>query len=182
MQVTLLIDVKSDATTTYQALSAVLRSSTYAPLLTTWTKTGENTWQETPGPVRVIISGNRDMSDMLAQPVRYAAYDGRVSDLGDGLPATFMPWISNSWSSVFHWVGSGPMPADERAQLRQIVSEVHATQGQELRFYGTPDRSKQQYLSVWQEERAAGVDWLNTDKLAALQAFLTANPYAVRHQ
>jgi DUF1365 family protein len=70
------------------------------------------------------------------------------------------------------------MPADEQTQLREIVAQVHATAGQRLRFYGTPDRSEQQYLSVWQEERAAGVDWLNTDQLAALQAFLIAHPYA----
>jgi hypothetical protein len=49
----------------------------------------------------VIISGNRDMTTMVTQPVRHAAYDGRLSDVGDGRPASFMSWISNSWSSVF---------------------------------------------------------------------------------
>lgn len=176
-RVTLLVDVKSDAASTYRVLDALLRAPKYAPLLTSWTKTGAATWAETRGPLRVIISGNRDKDYMLAQPTRRAAYDGRLSDLGDGLPASFMPWISNSWDSVFKWKGSGAMPADERAQLRQIVAAVHATAGQQLRFYGTPDRSAQQYLSVWQEERAAGVDWLNTDQLAALEAFLTSNPY-----
>ena len=176
-QVTLLVDVKSAATTTYQVLDALLSDPKYAPLLTVWTKTGANTWDESPGPLRVIISGNRDMSFMLGQPVRRAAYDGRLSDLGDGLPASFMPLISNSWPSVFQWQGSGAMPADERAKLDQIVAAVHATPAQELRFYATPDRSAQQYLSVWQVERAADVDWLNTDELAALQSFLVAHPY-----
>jgi hypothetical protein len=176
-QVTLLIDVKSDAASTYRVLDALLRSPSYDPLLTSWTKTGPNTWVETPGPVRVIISGNRDKAYLLGQPTRRAAYDGRLADLGDGLPASFMPWISNSWSSVFQWHGSGPMPDDERALLRHIVANVHATPGQQLRFYATPDRSAQQYLSVWQEERLAGVDWLNTDELAALRTFLTNNPY-----
>jgi hypothetical protein len=125
-QVTLLVDVKSDATTTYQALDAPLGDPKYAPLLTVWTKTGADAWAEAPGPLRVIISGNRDLSFMLAQPVRRAAYDGRLSDLGDGLPASFMPWISNSWSSVFRWQGSGAMPADERAKLDEIVAAVHA--------------------------------------------------------
>jgi len=176
-QVTLLIDVKSDAASTYRVLDALLSSATYTPLLTTWTKTGPTTWTQAPGPVRVIISGNRDKAFMLAQPVRHAAYDGRLADVGSGLPASFMPWISNSWSSVFKWTGAGPMPPDERVLLQRIVTDVHATPGQQLRFYGTPDSSSSKFVSIWQEERAAGVDWLNTDQLAALETFLTANPY-----
>ena len=46
--------------------------------------------------------------------------------------------------------------------------------GQKIRFWNTPDRSESQYLDVWREERAAGVDWLNTDELGALETFLTS--------
>jgi glycerophosphoryl diester phosphodiesterase len=164
--VQLLIDVKSDAASTYAALDQRLRG-TYASMLTSWSGTSER-----PGAVTVVISGNRDRALMESQPLRYAAYDGRLSDLGDGTPATFMPLISNDWSSVFKWKGTGTMPSDQRALLRDIVARVHAN-GQQLRFWNTPDRSASQYLDVWREEMAAGVDWLNTDELAALEAFLT---------
>ena len=63
------------------------------------------------------------------------------------------------------------MPADERANLRDIVARAHAN-GQQIRFWGTPDRSASQYESVWREELDAGVDWLNTDELQALESFL----------
>jgi hypothetical protein len=162
----LLIDVKSGATETYQALDARLRT-TYSLMLTSWTN-----GVESPGPVTVVISGNRDRALMESQTTRYAAYDGRLSDLGDGTPPSFMPLISNSWGSVFKWKGTGEMPADQRQLLEDIVAEAHAN-GQQIRFYGTPDRSKSQYTSVWREELNAGVDWLNTDELAALEAFLT---------
>lgn len=162
----LLIDVKSPATETYQALDARLRT-TYASMLTSWTN-----GVETPGAIRVVISGNRDRALMESQTTRYAAYDGRLSDLGDGTPASFMPLISNSWGSVFKWKGTGKMPADQRQLLQQIVAEAHAN-GQEIRFYGTPDRSKAQREAVWRAELNAGVDWLNTDELAALEAFIT---------
>jgi hypothetical protein len=33
------------------------------------------------GAVTAVISGNRDRAAMLAQPVRYAGYDSRLSDL-----------------------------------------------------------------------------------------------------
>ena len=56
---------------------------------------------ETPGAVTAVISGDRNRDYMAAQTTRYAAYDGRLTDLGDGTPASFMPLISNSWSAVF---------------------------------------------------------------------------------
>jgi hypothetical protein len=136
-------------------------------MLTSWTN-----GVESPGAIRVVISGNRDRSLMESQITRYAAFDGRLSDLGDGTPASFMPLISDSWGSVFKWKGTGEMPADQRQMLTQIVAEAHAN-GQQIRFYATPDRSASQYQAVWREELNAGVDWLNTDELGALEAFLT---------
>src|SRR4051794_8138671 len=162
----LLIDVKNTGTETYQALDARLRT-TYSAMLTSWTN-----GVESPGPIRIVISGDRDRAYMESQTTRYAAYDGRLSDLGDGTPATFMPLISDSWGTAFKWKGAGEMPDAQRQRLREIVAEAHAN-GQRVRFYGTPDRSASQYRAVWREELNAGVDWLNTDELAALEAFLT---------
>jgi glycerophosphoryl diester phosphodiesterase len=162
----LLIDVKNTGTATYKALDGRLRT-TYSSMLTSWTN-----GVESPGAIRVIISGDRDRAFMQSQTTRYAAYDGRLSDLGDGTPPTFMPLISNSWGDVFKWKGTGEMPAAQRQLLQGIVAQAHAN-GQQVRFYGTPDRSASQYESVWREELNAGVDWLNTDELGALEAFLT---------
>ena len=161
----LLIDVKNTGTAPYKALDERLRTR-YAAMMTHWTD-----GIETPGAVTAVISGDRDRAYMAAQRTRYAAYDGRLTDLGDGTPASFMPLISNSWSGVFKWKGTGQMPADERATLRDIVARAHAN-GQQIRFWGTPDRSASQYESVWREELDAGVDWLNTDELQALESFL----------
>jgi len=161
----LLIDVKNTGTATYSALDRELRTR-YGSMLTSWSGGVERR-----GAVTIVISGDRDRTLMAAQPVRYAAFDGRLADLGDGTSPSFMPLISDSWSSIFKWKGTGEMPADERAMLQSIVAEAH-TNGQQVRFYGTPDRSAGQYLDVWREELLAGVDWLNTDKLTALESFL----------
>ena len=189
-QVTLLIDVKGDAAGTYTVLDRLLSSSTYRPMLTSWTKTGTNAWATTEGPVRAIISGNRDRATMLGAPLRFAGYDGRLSDFFVSNPTPgsvpvavsplpspgFMPLISQSWDSVFSWKGTGVMPADQRALLATVVARLRDN-GQEVRFYGTPDRSASQYISVWNEERAAKVDWLNSDELAELAAFVTNHWY-----
>ncbi len=169
--VQLLVDVKSSGTATYAALDRQLRTH-YRSLLTSWAGGVEHR-----GAVTVVISGNRDRPLMESQPVRYAAYDGRLSDLGAGAPATFIPLISANWSSVFKWKGTGSMPSSERAQLHAIVNTAHADH-QQVRFWNTPDRSASQRLDVWREELAADVDWLNTDELGALEDYLATHDTA----
>lgn len=163
--VTLLIDVKSEATNTYRVLRETLRA--YEPMLTRFR--GERT--ET-NAVTVIITGNRARGLMAAENERLAAYDGRLTDL-DLQPAPsaqFIPLVSEDWTSRFKWPGKGPLPAAERQQLKRIVDAAHQ-QGRRLRFWGVPDQRR-----AWQELADAGVDLINTDDLAGLQLFFSRYP------
>ena len=155
----LLIDVKTDAKATYAALSKVLAD--YADLLTV-TRDGKTTTKA----VVVVVSGSCDRAAITAQTTRYAAIDGRPNDLNGKTPAHLIPWVSAAWNSQFQWNGVGAMPDAERTKLRDHVAKAH-TQGRLVRFWGTPDRTE-----AWAEQRAAGVDLINTDKLAELRAFL----------
>jgi glycerophosphoryl diester phosphodiesterase len=38
---------------------------------------------------------------LKAQKVRYTGYDGRLSDLHSGMPASLMPLVSDNWTTVF---------------------------------------------------------------------------------
>lgn len=158
---TLLVDIKSDAETTYAALHKLLAE--YAAMLTTVA----DDVLETKG-VTVIISGNRSQETIRGQKVRYAGIDGRLSDLDSNLPADLLPLISDNWRNHFKWTADGPLPVGERDKLHQIVKESHA-KGRRVRFWATPERT-----AVWKELRMAGVDLINTDDLAGLQKFLTA--------
>ncbi|MDQ3676987.1 MAG: phosphatidylinositol-specific phospholipase C/glycerophosphodiester phosphodiesterase family protein [Actinomycetota bacterium] len=160
---TLLIDIKSDAVPTYLALHRELRR--HQRMLTTFGPYGVK-----DGAVTTIVSGNRPRELMQQQPVRYAAYDGRLSDLGNATDQTFVPLISDNWTRSFTWQGIGPMPAAEREKLRLIVQTAHAN-GQRVRFWATPEVSPQRE-AVWQELLAARVDYINTDHLDALEQFL----------
>ncbi|MBN9117887.1 MAG: phosphatidylinositol-specific phospholipase C/glycerophosphodiester phosphodiesterase family protein [Planctomycetes bacterium] len=155
----LMIDVKTEAKETYAALAKVLED--YADVLTV-TRDGKT---ETKA-VTVVISGNRDAKTMAEQKTRYAALDGRPSDLGTDPPAALVPWISDSWKSHFKWDGTGTMPDDERKKLREFVAKVHK-QGRKVRFWATPETE-----AAWKELLAADVDFLNTDKLKELEKFL----------
>ncbi len=161
--VTLLVDVKSEAASTYAALHTVLTD--YADMLTVF-RDGVTT----PGAVTVVVSGNRARVEMAAQSVRYAALDGRPPDLDSPAPPALVPLISADWNSLFKWHWSGPMPDADRHALEQIVARTHA-QGRRLRFWNTPDRP-----DVWRLLLAGGVDVIGADDLAGLQAFLAAQP------
>jgi Glycerophosphoryl diester phosphodiesterase family len=161
----LLVDIKSDGPTTYRELERVL--ARYPDIMTRWTK---STGAQARGPVTAVISGNRPLDLLRADEVRYTAYDGRLSDLGGGLPPSVMPLISDSWIAHFTWIGLGAMPADQRARLRDAVARAHAA-GYRVRFYNTPDVPIIR-RAVWRELLAAGVDQINTDDLLGLQIFL----------
>ncbi|MFD9502660.1 phosphatidylinositol-specific phospholipase C/glycerophosphodiester phosphodiesterase family protein [Streptomyces sp. NPDC060035] len=161
----LLIDIKTDGAATYLALDKVLRR--YRQILTRFSLGRVRTGAVTP-----VISGDRAARvPMEAQRTRYAFYDGRLDDLGTAAPASFIPLISSNWTQSFSWLGTGPFPAAERDRLRTLVSAARAN-GQRVRFWATPDVAGPERDAVWTELLAAGVDHLNTDDLAGLEAFL----------
>ena len=157
--VTLLVDIKSEAEATYAALREAFKQ--YADLLCTFSSGAMEA-----RAVLVIISGNRPRKTMEAEPLRYAAYDGRPEDLDSPVSSKFIPWISESWGRLFKWHGVGPIPDDEKRKLQEFVSRAHA-QERKVRFWGTPDQQE-----VWQELHDAGADLINADDLAGLQEFL----------
>jgi hypothetical protein len=155
----LLIDVKTEAKSTYAALHDVL--ARYADILT-----AVDNGKVEPKAISVVVSGNRAKEAMAAQSKRYAGYDGRLADLDSDVPADFMPWVSDNWALHFRWRGDGPLPEAERAKLRDMVAKAHR-HGRLVRFWNTPEQP-----AFWSELRAAGVDLINTDKLDELRRFL----------
>ena len=164
---TLLVDIKSEAEPTYRALHRELKK--HQRMLTTFKRDDVE-----DGAVTVIVSGNRPREFMEGQRTRYAAYDGRIPDDLGNSPQTFVPLVSQNWTRLFTWQGVGPMPEAEREKLREIVTTAHAN-GQRVRFWATPEVPDAARDAVWQELIAAEVDYINTDNLDALEAFLLAN-------
>jgi hypothetical protein len=157
----LLIDVKTEAKPTYDALDKVL--TRYADILSV-TRDGKFEARA----VTAVVSGNRAKEMMAAQMVRFAGIDGRLSDLDSAAPDHLMPWISDRWGFYFRWQGDGPFPEADRSKLQSIVRKAHQ-HGRLVRFWATPEKP-----AVWKELRAAGVDLINTDKLPELRRFLLA--------
>lgn len=159
----LVVDVKTEATASWTALERILGD--YADVVTHWR---HGTRHERP--VRVVVSGHRDLAAMTGSDLRWSGYDGRLADLDRDLSPEVMPMVSDDWRRHFTWRGWGPMPAPERALLADLVDRAHR-RGRTLRFWGTP-RTPPARRRVWQALLAAGVDYLNADDLVSLPRFL----------
>lgn len=155
----LLVDVKSEPVSTYRALDQVL--GRYQDMISV-IKDGKLAARA----ITVVLTGNRAVTEVAAQKVRYVGIDGRVTDLDSTVPVDLMPWISPRWTTFVRWRGEGPMPPTERAQLKTFIQKAHQ-HGRMVRFWDCPETS-----AVWQELLSAGADLINTDKLADLQHFL----------
>ncbi|MCM4082435.1 phosphatidylinositol-specific phospholipase C/glycerophosphodiester phosphodiesterase family protein [Paractinoplanes hotanensis] len=166
----LLVDIKNTGAATYTELDRVLRQ--YRSILTAyaWGRVSKDA-------VTVVVSGDRPRDLMVAQRVRYAFYDGRAADLNSGAPASLIPLISDNWTTLFTWQGTGPIPPAERTRLRQFVRDAHAD-GQRVRFWATPDTPGPARDALWRELVAADVDHINTDDLTGLEAFLRGRSFA----
>jgi len=159
---TLLIDVKSQAESTWVALEPLLRR--YDDVIASWH--GDSM---TTRPVIAVISGERPLVTLSAQHDRWAGLDGRLADLdaAHSSPAVVMPLVSDDWKHITNWRGRGAPPRSVRRRLASAVARAHA-QGRRLRFWNTPD-----VPVVWRLLVQSGVDLIGADDLDALRRFLS---------
>lgn len=153
----LLIDFKSDGEDSYAALRE--RLVPYRSMLTRF-RGGKTE----PGAVTVVISGSRPRKMLEAEPDRWAALDGDLSDLGHE-DASLYATISADWRTHFTW-RTGRLDDLERRKLARCVERA-AARGRPLRFYAIPDREE-----AWELMLTSGVSLINTDKLDGLRDFL----------
>jgi hypothetical protein len=156
---TLLIDFKTNGAEIYARLQEILPH--YREMLT---RVENGTLSD--GAVTIVISGDRPREQIASSTIRYVGIDGRLGDLSSNQPAHLLPLISDRWTSHFRWRGTGPMPAEEKLKLQAIVKQAH-DRGRRVRFWATPEKP-----ALWQELYDAGVDLINTDKLAELEKYL----------
>jgi len=156
----LLIDFKTEAKSTYDALRPVLEK--YREMLTKFTATETRT-----GAVTIVLSGNRPINTVAGERERLVAIDGRLPDMDESPSPHLVPLVSDNWTKYFQWRGQGPLSEIERGKLKAFVARAHA-EGRKIRFWAVPDTE-----AGWRVMREAEVDLINTDNLAGLQKFLS---------
>lgn len=143
----LMIDIKQDGEATFLALENAFANYRWLP-------------------VSIVLSGDRPIDLIAAQPAPFLQLDGRPDDLEKKELEAFMPMVSLPYSAVLSWKGKGQPDEQETEALRQLAKKVHQ-QGATLRLWGVP-----QDEDVWSFILNVGVDWVNADDLKRAKGFL----------
>ncbi len=124
------------------------------------------------GPVTAVLTGDAaSKAAFVAGPApRRACRDANAYALDDPDADTRWRYYAIPWSAVAAWNGHGALAEDERHRIGCIVADAHA-KGRKVRFYGTPETE-----AYWAAALDLGVDFLNTDKLIELRAYLDSRP------
>ena len=164
--VTLMIDIKTEANSTYTALKPLLEK--YKTILTRY----EN-GKVIPGLITVVLSGHKPYAMIKGEDNRLAFIDEDLRKTArDTSIANIYEMASCKYSSLLKWKGAGAISLTEKTKLESYVEMAHKC-GAKVRLWASPDNK-----AVWSTLLACGVDLINTDKLAALKNFLIANPVA----
>lgn len=155
----LMIDIKTEAEATYQLLKQQLAA--YQSMLS-FAENG----QYHPGAVTVFLSGNRPIVTLRKESTRMVGIDGRPEDLGKNYASDLMPVISENYYKVIRWNGEGEIPAADYQKLTELTAKAHA-EGKKVRLWASPDQE-----NAWATLKKAGVDLINTDRLAELKEYL----------
>jgi len=156
---TLMIDIKSDANKTYEALVPILEK--YKKILS-----GYENGCTTLRNVTIVLTGHKPYQLVSNTESRFVFMD---EDLKKGAVASssdLYPIASCKYSHLLKWKGKGVIPEIELQRLEYFVTQAHKN-GSKVRLWASPENKV-----VWSELLRCNVDLINTDKLRSLRKFL----------
>ncbi|MDR1414920.1 MAG: alkaline phosphatase [Odoribacteraceae bacterium] len=151
----LLVDLKTDADATLRRLEREL-----APHRHHFDPAAN------PNAVRVIITGNVPAPEHFDDYDAIFFFDGNPRVEYTSSQSARVPLVSLPAFYFTRWNGLGRMPERERRAMTAVVDSLHRA-GKKVRFWGAADTK-----TLWQAYIKMGVDYINTDRPAALAAFL----------
>jgi len=120
--------------------------------------------------LRIVISGSRpDPSTWLNWP-SYIWFDGVLSMQYSKNTMARIAMLSDDLKKYTKWDGSNHLPGKEKSKLQTEIDRAHQLR-KPVRFWGAPD-----FMDAWQEFIQMKVDYINTDSIKALSAFLKEMP------
>jgi hypothetical protein len=156
----LVIDIKSDADRTYERLKEYL--SPYLSWITAYE--GDAVRRRA---VNILLSGNRPVERLLGDENRLMALDGRVDDLGKGIPRGSIPLVSENFRNIFGEKESGwQQPNGQWLVFRKLV-RLAAGEGKIIRLWGSPEEE-----ACWTKLLRNGAGIINVDDLGRLRRFM----------
>lgn len=158
--VILMIDVKTNAEATYNALKPVLEK--YRSILSSY----EN-GRITNRAVTIVLSGHKPYHLIENEQSRLAFIDEDLRKVSrDSVLTNVFTMASCKYSKLMKWDGRGNISALEKNRLCQFVAMAHKM-GEKVRLWASPEKK-----AVWDELLTCGVDLINTDRLPTLRNYL----------
>ncbi|KAF3384119.1 Altered inheritance of mitochondria protein 6 [Talaromyces pinophilus] len=155
----LLIDFKSDGTTTWDAVYTALQPLRDAGYLSYWYGS-----EFVSRPITIVASGNAPLAqatNTTANPHHDIFMDSRVNESLDGYDTSNTYYASADFESAITSSGSAPLSSPNQQKLTDQLIAGHA-KGFLVRYWDIPS------TDLWQELVDAGVDRLNVDDLNAV--------------
>ena len=150
----LMVDVKSEPTTTLNKLIEIL--SKYPELTQCKTLT-------------ILVSGNKPYANTFVTYPAYIWFDGLLSSRYRKEELTRIAILSDNFKEYTTWKGAGDPPAKDWEALKKAVAKGHEL-GKKVRFWNTPDNEE-----GWQKVLTLGVDYLDSYTIKALAEFFKKN-------
>jgi alkaline phosphatase len=151
-KVQMLIELKTEAAPTLGALVRLLETN-YPALVR-------------DGRIKWAITGKLPDYNLWNTFPAYIGFDG---DFTISYPASALQRValfSADLKQYTRWYGDGVIPASDRERLEQVIARTHAL-GKPVRFWDAPDNP-----NAWTQLMGLKADWINTDHIQALSAFL----------
>lgn len=147
----LLIDLKSEAHATLDKLVATLGNY---PSLTSSDK------------LNFVVSGNRPLARNYGNYPDFIKFDHQNLEDLDQINLEKVALVSVNFKGYSVWNGYGRMMAPELQAVEKAIAKAKAS-GKPFRFWATPDTK-----TGWARMAQLGVDYINTDRPAAANAYL----------
>ena len=147
----LYLDVKTDAPSTLTKLLEILQKY---PTLTNCNS------------LKFVISGRKPDPETYTYYPKYIWFDGLLSEKYSKTAMSRIVMLTDNFLNYTKWKGDGPAPANDWAAIKKVVDRAHAL-GKTVRFWNTPD-----FMDVWELLTKLGVDYINSDSIKSLAAFL----------
>lgn len=150
----LLIDVKTDAYKTLDAIVASLKK--YPSIISN-------------KHVKIVISGNRPALEEYVDYPNYIYFDYQsLQPVTDTEVLDKIALVSVSFKNYSEWNGKGRLTSQDYNKVTEVIAQAHQLK-KPFRFWATPDSK-----SAWKAFVNMGVDFINTDMPNACVAYVSS--------
>ena len=147
----LLIDIKTDSVATVNKLLQVLQQ--YPHIIHN-------------SSINIVLTGNLPDQSTFIQYPPYILFDGVLHKQYTDSALSRITMLSDNFKNYSTWNGVDTLPEADWQILKEAVAKAHALH-KKVRFWNAPDN-----INAWKTLEQLGVDYINTDHIAALAAFL----------